>query len=454
MNNYSPTRRTFIRQAACAALGTAGVVNTIFDLRKLSAATVPGGDYRALVCLFLFGGNDSNNVIIPRDASGYAAYRATRGPVSIPQASLLPIVLPNGDGRDFGLHPSLVELQSLFSQGKLAIIANVGSLAAPITRAQYLAHSVAVPSQLFSHIDGAAQWQTSVADQAAETGWGGRMADLLHSLNGNSQISLCISIAGTNTFEVGNLVLPYTVSQDGSIGLSGFDGSANSAIRLQAFRDLLAMPHNNLLEQAYADTIQRAIAANELLTSVFDVLPPIQTAFPETSLAKQLKMVAKLIAARSNLGMRRQIFFCSVDGYDTHGGQLTAHAGLLTELSQAMSAFYSATEELGVAQSVTTFTASDFGRTYKTNGSGSDHGWGGHQFVLGGAVHGGRLYGTFPTLTINGPDDSSEGRWIPTTSVDELAATLATWFGVSNSDLPTMLPNIGRFAHPNLGLFG
>lgn len=450
---YSPTRRTFIRQAACAALTTSGILNTIFDLRRLSAATPPTGDYKALVCLFLFGGNDANNVLIQHDANGYASYAAARGVLALPQASLLPLTLQNGDGRDFAFHPNVPELQALFNQGKLGMVANVGTLVAPVTRAQYLAGGAAVPPQLFSHADQSVQWQTSVPDQPARTGWGGRMADALRSLNGDSKISLSISIAGTNTFEVGNTVLPYSVSPTGSIGLAGIDGSANSNIRLQAFKDLLALPHNNLFDQAYSDTISRSIAANDLLTSALAGTPTMQTVFPTTSLASQLKMIAKLISARTNLGMNRQIFFCSVSGYDTHGDQLAGQANLLTELSQALNAFYSSTVELGVADQVTTFTASDFGRTFPTNGSGSDHGWGSHQFVLGGAVQGGRLFGTFPTLAVNGPDDTGQGRWIPTTSVDEFSASLATWFGVSASDLPMVLPNIGRFAHPNLGIF-
>lgn len=451
---YSPTRRTFIRQAACAALTTTGILNTIFDLRRLSAAPLDTSEYKALICLFLFGGNDANNVIVPRDASGYASYAAARGILAIPQASLLPITLQNGDGRDFGFHPNLPELQALFNQGKLGLVANVGTLVAPITRAQYLAGGAAVPPQLFSHSDQSVQWQTSVPDVISKTGWGGRMADVLQSLNAGSKISLSISIAGTNIFEVGNTVLPYTVSPTGSIGLAGFDGSANANIRLQAFRDLLALPHNNLFEQAYSDTVSRSIAANELLTSALAGIPALQTVFPTSNLGAQLNMIAKLIAARSNLSMNRQIFFCSVGGYDTHGDQVAGQANLLVELSQALNAFYSATVEMGISQQVSTFTASDFGRTYPTNGTGSDHGWGSHQFVLGGAVQGGRLFGTFPTLAVNGPDDTGQGRWIPTTSVDEFSATLATWFGVSASDLPTVLPNIGRFAHPNLGIFG
>jgi uncharacterized protein (DUF1501 family) len=446
---YSPTRRSFIRQAACAALGTTGLLNTIFDLRKLSAATIASSDYKALVCLFLYGGNDANNVIIPHDANGYASYAAARGALAIPQASLLPLTLSGG--RDFGFHPNMPELQSLFNSGKLALASNVGTLVAPITRAQYLSGGVAVPPQLFSHSDQSVQWQTSWPDQPARTGWGGRAADLLQSLNPDSKVSLTISIAGTNTFEVGNTVIPYQITPSGTIALAGFTGTTNANIRLQAFKDLLAQPRNNLFEQAYADTVSRSIADNDFITTALNGVPALTTVFPSTSLGQQLAMVAKMIGARSNLSMSRQIFFVSVQGYDTHGDQLTAQANLLTELSQGMKAFYDATVEMGVAQSVTSFTASDFGRTYPTNGGGSDHGWGSHQFVMGGSVLGGDLYGTFPTLAVNGPDDTGQGRWIPTTSVDEFSATMASWFGLASSDLAAVFPNIGRFAHPNLG---
>jgi uncharacterized protein (DUF1501 family) len=450
---YAPTRRTFIRQAACAALGTSGLLSTLLDLRRISAATVTTGDYKALVCLFLYGGNDANNVIVPRETSGYASYAAARGSLAISRESLLPLTLLNGDGRDFGFHPNLSELQNLFNTGRLGLVANVGTLVAPITRAQYLAGGAAVPEHLFSHSDQSVQWQTSVPDQPLRTGWGGRAADLLRSFNGNSNISLAISVAGTNTFEVGNTVIPYQVSPGGSIAFAGMTGSASADARYQGFRELMALPRNNLFAKTYSDTVTRSIANNELLTAALASAPPLTTVFPAGSLASQLNMVAKIISARAALGMRRQLFFCGVGGYDTHGDQLTAHANLLTELSQSMNAFYNATVELGVARDVTTFTASDFGRTFPTNGSGSDHGWGSHQFVMGGAVRGGRLFGTFPTLAVNGPDDTGQGRWIPTTSVDEFSATLATWFGVSSADLPTVLPNIGRFANPNLGFF-
>src|ERR1044072_3168658 len=274
------TRRTFIRQAACAALTTTGILNTILDLRRLSAAPLDTSDYKALVCLFLFGGNDANNLIVPHGPNGYASYLSARGTLAIPQASLLPLTLQKGDGRDFGFHPNLPELQALFNQGKLGVVANVGTLVAPVTRAQSLAGRAAVPPQLFSHADQSVQWQTSVPDVISKTGWGGRLADMLQSLNAGSKISLNISIAGTNTFEVGNTVLPYSISPNGSVGLAGFDGSANANVRLQAFKDLLALPHNNLFEQAYSDTVSRSIAANELPTSALAGIPALQTVFP------------------------------------------------------------------------------------------------------------------------------------------------------------------------------
>src|SRR3954463_2285848 len=260
------TRRTFIRQAACAALTTTGILNTILDLRRLSAAPLDTTDYKALICLFLYGGNDANNMLVPHAANGYASYATARGTLAIPQASLLPLTLANGDGRDFGLHPNLLELQTLFNQGHLGLVTNVGTLVAPVTRAQYLAGGAAVPPQLFSHADQSVQWQTSVPDVISKTGWGGRMADMLQSLNAASKISLNISIAGTNTFEVGNTVLPYILSPNGSVGLAASAGSANATLRHQAFKDLLALPDNILFEKAYSDTVSRSIASNDLLT--------------------------------------------------------------------------------------------------------------------------------------------------------------------------------------------
>src|SRR5581483_4050204 len=361
------------------------------------------GDYKALVCLFLYGGNDANNVLIPNDTSFYNTYASARGSLAIARNSLRPLSILQGDGRNYGFHPDLTSLANLFNQGKLTMVANVGTLVAPTTRNDYINGTAAVPINLFSHEDQSVQWMTSVPDRGdIRTGWGGRAADLVASLNSNSRVSLALSIAGTNTFEVGNTVVPYLISPDGSLGLHGLGESTNDQIRIDGFKRLLALPHNNLFEQVYSDTMSRSIAENEVLSNALAGVS-VNTQFPDTDLGKQLAMVSKLIAARTNLGMQRQIFFVAVGGYDTHGDQLAAQSGLLQELSGGMNAFYNATVELGVEQSVTTFTASDFGRTLPTNGGGSDHGWGSHQFVMGGSVIGNRLYGSFPTLAVNGP---------------------------------------------------
>ena len=448
------TRRHFLRQAACAALGASGLVNTIWDLRRINAATVASGtpdDYKALVCLFLYGGNDSNNVLVPTDTSDYAGYAAARQDLALPLSSLLPIKPRTSDGRTYGLHPNLPELQTLFASGRLALVANVGTLVAPVTRASFLSHTAALPPQLFSHADQSVQWQTSWSDAPPRSGWGGRAADLLASSNSNPSLSMNISVAGNNVFETGATVQPYSVSPSGIASLIGYNGTAAANARYAGVQALLTQPSTNYFEKQFGHTTKTGIKDNAVLASALASTSALATAFPDTDLGGQMNMIANLIAARGSLGVRRQVFFCSLGGYDTHGDQLSDQANLFVELSQAMSAFHAATVELGVESQVTTFTSSDFGRTLPSNGEGSDHGWGSHHMVMGGAVNGGDLYGTFPTLVVNGPDDTGEGRWIPTTSVDEYAATLATWFGVSQGDLSTVLPNIGRFATSNLG---
>ncbi len=473
------SRRSFLRQAACAALGTAGLTNALFDLRRIAAASlgnsdVLSGDYKALVCLFLYGGNDANNMLVPRDTTDYDAYAASRGVLALPNVGQIGGILPlnviagrgSVDGRDFGLHPNLVGLQSLFNGGQGALLGNVGTLVAPITQTDYR-NNRNLPPQLFSHSDQQVQWQTSVPDAISRSGWGGRTAELLNALNGNAQISICISLAGTNTFQVGNTVVPYNVSSAGAIGMNnyvapGASGSANDVIRSRSIDRLLALSHTNLFEKGLSTITKRALDNNALLLNALALSDSNQggtnltTVFANTSLNNQLKMVARLIKARDLLGLRRQVFFVSVGGYDTHGDELNAHNNLYSELGGAVKSFYDATTELGVQNNVTLFSSSDFGRTFQTNGAGSDHGWGSHHFVVGGAVKGGGIYGKVPVLRAGGPDDATtgttgQGRWIPTTSVDQYAATLASWFGVSPTDLPVALPNIGRFAQQNLG---
>jgi uncharacterized protein (DUF1501 family) len=487
------SRRDFIRQAACAALGTVAMTSAIRDLRFMNAAvaqTVQPGDYKALVCIFLAGGNDSNNLIIPTLSTEYANYSGIRTPVlAIPQSSLT--TLQNNlsgnymdpAGHSFSFHPACPELTTLFSEAKLAALFNTGTLVVPLTQAQYKSSLYKKPPQLFSHADQVTQWQTSIPDQAPLTGWGGRCADLLNSVQPNAPISLSVSLAGANTFEIGNIVSQYSVSTSGAVSLSGVSGP-----RLQALTNILGLPYPNMQEQAYASVTEHSINTGALLNNAIATTasanywpipfptkittPTTPTVTFNSSLGPQLRMVARLIEAgrraalSGGFGLQRQIFFCQVGGYDLHTGQtpgasnttIGSHANLLAELSQCLLVFQRAMESLDatyplapMSKAVTTFTSSDFGRTFPSNGQGSDHGWGSHHLIMGGAVKGQKTYGTFPTLTVNGPDDTSTGRWIPTTAIDQYFATLATWFGVDSGNLATVFPNIGRFASPNLG---
>jgi uncharacterized protein (DUF1501 family) len=490
-------RRDFIRRAACAAVGTVAMSAAIRDLRLMNAAVAQSNisDYKALVCIFLQGGDDSNNLIIPALASEYNNYATVRTPVlALPSSSLQNLVVPGTTnnyidpaGHSYGLHPACPELAELFYEGKLAMLLNVGTLVYPITRTQYLAGSVSKPPQLFSHADQQTQWQTSVPDQPPTTGWAGRCADLLNSVQPGAPVSLCISLAGSNTLEVGNIVSQYSVSTGGAISLTGVSGA-----RLAALTNLLGLQYLNLQSQAYAGVAAHSLNTGALLNSAITNTAPTNywsLPFPgkistpnngstfSSSLAPQLQMVARLIeaghraAASGGFGMSRQIFFCQVGGYDLHTGQTNyttanpngvivgAHANLLAELSQSLLTFQRAMEQLGLANKVTAFTASDFSRTFPSNGQGSDHGWGSHQLIVGGlgagsggSVNGGQTYGKLPTLTVNGPDDTGTGRWIPTTATDQYFATLATWFGVDPGNLSTVFPNLGRFASSNLGI--
>ena len=504
------SRRDFIRRAACAAVGTVALNATLRDLRFMNAAVaqsnIPANDYKALVCIFLAGGNDSNNLIIPTILSEWNNYAAIRSsvlalPVSGAPYNVIPLAPTNSDGHSYGLHPACPELAALFNSGKLAVLFNAGTLVYPLTRAQYQSGALAKPPQLFSHADQVAQWQTSVPDQPPLTGWGGRIADLLTPIQPNAKVSFSITLNGANTFEIGGSSSQYAVSTSGAVALTGVTGN-----RLSALTNVLNVPYANLQAQAYANVAAHSINTTGLLntaigatadpsgtlqywTTPFPGSSPFQVTTPTTvangtvskfssSLGPQLKMIARLIEAGSkptgNLltsdgtPMKRQIFFCSVGGYDLHTGQTTnntpstvitgAHANLLAELSQCLNAFQAAMDQIGTlhgdatfSRRVTAFTASDFGRTFPSNGLGSDHGWGSHHLIAGGAVKGQQTYGKFPTLAINGPDDTSTGRWIPTTATDQYFATLAAWFGVDSSNLTTIFPNIGRFSPANLG---
>ena len=446
------SRRHFLR-SCCTAVGATGLLSPMAQWRVVGAIAgdAAPSDYKALVCLFLNGGNDANNLIVPWDPSGYAAYAAARTTLALPRDSLLPITPATSDGRSFGLHPSLAPLRELFVSGKVAMLANVGTLIVPTTRAQYEARSVPLPPQLFSHNDQQVQWQSSVPDQPFNTGWGGRLADLTQAFNENPTLSMSISLDGQNSFQVGRAISQFAVNRTGVVTLQGTGSTGANRVRLDTLKSVLGQEHDNLFQSAFGGLTDDAIDTSTLLAGELETAPALATVFRTTRLGEQLAMIAKLISIAPRFGLKRQVFFARLGGWDLHDTQLDAHATLLSDLSTSMRAFYDATVELNCANQVTSFTASDFGRTFNTNGDGSDHGWGSHHFMMGGAVRGGDLYGTMPTLEINGPDDTGRGRWIPTTSVDEYSATLARWFGVSNTDLPLVLPNIGRFARPDLG---
>jgi uncharacterized protein (DUF1501 family) len=455
------SRRRFIGRA-CAAVGATGMLSALAQLRMIGAVAADSSpsDYKALVCLFLYGGNDSNNLLVPVDNANYQIYAADRTVLALPQPSLLPISPRTySDGRQWGLHPSLVEVQQLFGEGSLALMANTGTLVQPVTLAQYNAGSVALPPQLFSHANQQVEWQSSVPDQPFTTGWGGRLADIVNALNSNSKISMSVSVAGENSFQVGNVVSQFAVNPSGAVVLAGTASSGIAGTRYAAQQSILNLQEQNLFEAAFGGTTTSAIADSQLLNTILASSPKLATVFPTTSVGSQLQMIARMIGAAPQLGLTRQVFFASLGGFDLHSDQLGAHATLFTQLSQALSVFSAATTELGVPNQVTTFTASDFSRTFNTNGTndgtaGSDHGWGSHHLVMGGAVSGGDIYGQVPLLELGGPQDTGRGRWIPTTSVDQYSATLASWFGVSASNLPVVLPNIGRFASSNLGFMG
>jgi len=422
----------------------------------LPALAQSGPNYRALVCIFLFGGNDSNNTIIPMDDTSYPAYTSIRGSLALSAPELTPTVYSAANA-PYAFHAKLAEIASMFASKELAVVANVGSLVQPLTRAQYQAQQTPVPLNLFSHSDQQLQWQTSVAQGNSPTGWAGRVADYIESQKINaSTFPVFFSVAGNALLGSGAATQPVAMAPGGTLALSGFNSSAASQARWSALNNLLTLDSGVSLAQAANETLANSIGDATALGQALAKGTPLKTQFPSTPLAQQLQQVAQIIQVASYLGMSRQIFFCSLGGFDTHAGELEAHNTLYPELSQAVAAFYAATQELGIAQNVTTFTESDFSRTFQpTTTDGSDHAWGSHHLVVGGAVQGGQIYGAFPAFELGGPNDTdTRGRWIPTTSIDQYGATLASWFGIPDTALATVFPNFPNFGAQKIGLFG
>jgi len=447
------SRRDFLKKG-CATLGAGAFFARLSAVEALAAQhhhvrLAPATDYKALVCVFLNGGNDAWNTIV--DLDDYASYAATRASIAQPQASLLPI-RPPSDGRTFGIHPSLAGLHTLWGQQRMAVLCNVGPLVEPITRNLYQTRPDLRPPNLFSHSDQVHQWHTSVSAHVLQTGWAGRTADHTLGLNEGSALPMVVSVAGSSVFGTGSITRVFETTPSGTVGLSGSNTSSSSRARYDGMRQLLGMNREAVFVRVMGDTITKALDYDRILTAALGNAPPLVTLFPTTTLGNQLRMVARLVSVRIALAVKRQIFFVSLGGFDTHGGQIAAQNGLLSDVGHSLAAFDEAMVELGVGSQVTTFTCSDFGRTYRSNGEGTDHGWGSCHFVMGGAVRGGDFYGRWPNLALAGPDDSgSNGRFIPTTSVEEYGATLALWYGLASTDLPAVFPNIGRFDSPSLG---
>lgn len=455
------SRRAFLRRtgqvavaggASSYALGLAGMGE--------AAAFSSGGGYKALVCVFLYGGNDHANTLIPYDAVNHARYQAIRQNIAIPRNHLGSTVLAHPadqrltDDLQFALAPTMPRLRARFNEGSLAALLNVGPLIAPLTQAEYNSSETARyprPEKLFSHNDQQSTWQSSEAE-GADSGWGGRIGDLAQSSNTNAMFT-AINATGNAVFLSGETAAPFKVTGRGATTVTALRRGRlyNSGAAHNALEQILGLHHQHVFEMDYAKIVSRSINYGKFVNDALNN-SSVRTDFgSDNSLADQLSVVARLISARNNLGVTRQVFMVSLGGFDHHNNLIGSHQALLGKVDEAMDAFYRATLELGVADQVTTFTASDFGRTLTTNGNGTDHGWGSHHFIMGGAVRGGRYYGTAPHIAIDTPDQVGRGRLLPTTAVDQYSTTLASWLGVSPSDLPRVAPNIGRFGAADLG---
>jgi uncharacterized protein (DUF1501 family) len=439
-HTHTCERRTFLKLSArLAALGLTGLglgaTRTFFE-RTLHAATA--ADYKALVCIYLFGGNDSNNMIVPVDTARYTAYQVARGTLVLPSTRLLSPI-PDAQNRPYALPQSMAAVNAMFPGGNVAFILNMGPLNRPLTRAEYQAGGNA-PQNLFSHSDQTLQAQAGIST-SLRSGWGGRLLDAFQVSDNLAAVSVsspALFLEGTNNR--GNVVPPGA-----NLQLSGMTAANRAAVEA-----MLRLDGNNPMRQAANSAFLDGLLLGDRLANA-EQLPALATPFPNTTLGSQLREVSRLIRLRADRGPGRQVFFCSLGGFDTHASQDGTHTGLLQQLSDAMAAFYSATVEIGLARNVTTFTQSEFGRTMQSNGTGTDHGWGGHQIVAGGAVRGG-IYGEMPTFELSGPDDANtRGVWIPRIATAQFGATLGRWFGAAPGELEWAFPNLPAFPVYDVG---
>ena len=477
MRKVDYTRRQFLRTASYASMAGISASPFLLGLNSMAAMAQSNAttDYKALVCVFLQGGNDGHGTVIATDPDSFAAFTQARSGapgLAYPQSELLPITLKTPQsGRTFALNPSLPGLQNLFNAGRLAIMANTGTLIVPATKTQVEANSVPLPASLFSHFDQTAAWQAIASNggSAEHVGWGGSVADLIESMNMNSNsMFTCISTAGIALFLSGQTSFQLNCTSAGPIPISGlaqplFGNSAGT----NALTSILSAEEANLFAKEYEVVIQRSIQAQATLASSMlpagasgvpnppQYLDPMTNKLADNPLATSLQTVARIIGGRAGLGVTRQIFYVQLGSFDTHNNQAQLHANLLTQLGQAFEYFDGIMTSFGLGNQVTSFTASDFGRTLTSNSNGTDHGWGSHHFVLGGAVQGGDMYGQYPVIGADQANDVGAGRLIPTTSVDQYAGTLARWFGLSDGQVRQVLPNFANFgSSPYLGFLG
>ena len=417
------------------------------------AASVAGfSDYKALVCVYLLGGNDSWSMVVPRSQAEYNAYATSRQNLAIERDRLLPLTLADPLPVEYGLHPSLAALKPQFDEGQCAFIANVGPLIAPLTRDQYRSDSGVFPPQLFSHNDQQEQWYTLRGRAQTNTGWAGRLADLLVGQLPGQQLPVNLSLAGNVIMQAASKARPYVMGPTGPTTFTAFGTSGVKLDRRNALTSLVNASYDSIYGRAYSETLRNTLASADAVNSAIAAAPALQTSFPvSAALGQQLQTVARLIAVRERLGATRQIFFISAGGYDTHDEQLALQPGLFSSIATSLTAFHAAMDELGVGSRVTTFTQSDFGRTLTSNGDGSDHAWGGLQLVLGGGVRGQAIYGEYPELRIGAPNDIGGGRFIPAVSSDQYVATLVRWFGLDEAGISAIAPSIVNFAQKDLG---
>lgn len=449
MSKYKHSRRQFLGSLPCLALGTTTLYSSLINLKAMNSimgsTSVVGGDYKALVCLLLSGGNDSYNMLIPRGNAEYAEYAAVRSDLAIPQDEILPINPDVTDGREYGLHPSLTGIRGIFEQGNAAFISNVGTLVEPTTKNGVQGGTTKLPLGLLSHSDQVMHWQTAFPQDRSNTGWGGKMADIMKSMNDDTGVSMNISLGGNNLFQRGDTVTEYAINQDGGVAIFGWNEQLPILqMMTEDITDMMNKQYEDVFKDSYNGVLKRSVESNEVFNQAVAGIT-INTPFTGDQLSQKMRMIAQTIGARAELGAKRQIFFVDIGGFDNHDELINAHAGLMQRVDNAMTSFYAATEELGVSDCVTTFTISDFARTLTSNGNGTDHAWGGNSIVMGGAVKGKNMYGDYPVLSLGNDLEIGGGILIPTTSADEYFAEMALWFGISPNDLSQIFPNIGNF---------